>query len=834
MRTTSATFWASAGFLALLLLLGCDPTDPDDPADVNDNRPELTVAPAVLMPAGAPQRPTEAQDEAPLIPPTVARAKPGHWVGVSATMQSNRADRRGELRLQASVATSSPGDLTFVENGDVVATPTGLSNQAAGLAVVRPVVLPRNQRRRLDARILLPTGRVSASPLRIDSSYQDAGSAFSIRGPAASIAPMAAQTYHLVVLTQRPERFAPLVQSDWVSPPRGPAQFSAAAANYDVVIPGGGGVLPIGESALEWTSTAVLWWHDLPPEAITAGQWTAIDDWLHFGGRLVVDGPSAAAAIAASDHADWLPIGDRSNVELDPAMAADWAASLSVPGDESLAAVRGRLADGTVRVAVGEAAASTADWLGDGSMVARHRVGRGTVVQSRFDLLSDWTADWHSFDSFINGAVLSRPPRNHEIIREDPQSPQTYEIRQNYVIGDPNAPRSIANALPSWNTDLRWLSRDASLAAPTGEARVPNESTLWANSAGGLGTFSASSPAVATAAGQLLGDVGVSIPDRRLLVRSLMIYLTCLIPINYVVFRVLDRLQWAWIAIVPIAIGGAIFMTRRAAVDVGLVRTRHEWSLLELPPGHDRGHLTRVVGLYNSLASSYTLTGPDADVVIDPLAATSTNRDDDLFGPSRPSLRLSRSGGVSLTGLTVPSNAYRAVHVEQLVEAGGPVRWQTDRSKDPLAGGELINQTEWSLSDAWVVRRDPNGQFDIAVVGGLLPTQRRTIRWDADPSARIPEGLSAIQTDWLSRLTNPANVLPGQTMLVGRIEGPLGGLSIEPAETDARATTLVVCHLTAPPPRPPSIDRSLPPRPAGAAAQDWPDDPPDSPPGDTP
>ena len=35
----------------------------------------------------------------------------------------------------------------------------------------------------------------------------------------------------------------------------------------------------------------------------------------------------------------------------------------------------------------------------------------GNVIQSRFDLTSDWVANWESYDSFFNGVILGRPHR---------------------------------------------------------------------------------------------------------------------------------------------------------------------------------------------------------------------------------------------------------------------------------------------------------------------------------------------------------------------------------------------------------------------------------------
>ena len=52
-------------------------------------------------------------------------------------------------------------------------------------------------------------------------------------------------------------------------------------------------LLPLPDTMLDWTATAIVLWDDLPPSAITPGN-RALADWIHFGGLLIVNGAVAS------------------------------------------------------------------------------------------------------------------------------------------------------------------------------------------------------------------------------------------------------------------------------------------------------------------------------------------------------------------------------------------------------------------------------------------------------------------------------------------------------------------------------------------------------------
>ena len=89
-------------------------------------------------------------------------------------------------------------------------------------------------------------------------------------------------------------------------------------------------------------------------------------------------------------------------------------------------------------------------------------------------------------------------------------------------------------------------------------------------------------------------------------------YLLCLVPLNWLFFRLLRRVEWAWFAAPMIAVGGAILVVRLAQLDIGFVRSRTEIAIIEAQPELTRAHVTRYCGLYTSLTSKYALNFADS------------------------------------------------------------------------------------------------------------------------------------------------------------------------------------------------------------------------------
>jgi hypothetical protein len=262
--------------LALLLLplvVGCEGCrrDPDEPPEQEPLAP-FTGDPATAFPSdGTP----------------TSGIKLGHWTTASQPLRSNESDARGEIVCRAITNSSSSDDgKTLSFRGPLPST--------------RPVVLPKGQMRRFEYRLLTPL------PLSSDLKKAELRNGLMVSTRPVDVPDMtrfydvlSTEEFYFVILSERPERFAKFQVSDWVRPYRDELEFKDPRSNYRIIIPSTDDLLPLAETVLDWTSTAVLLWDDLSPDALTPRQQTAIADWVRFGGQLIVNGAEASEAIAS-------------------------------------------------------------------------------------------------------------------------------------------------------------------------------------------------------------------------------------------------------------------------------------------------------------------------------------------------------------------------------------------------------------------------------------------------------------------------------------------------------------------------------------------------------
>ena len=60
----------------------------------------------------------------------------------------------------------------------------------------------------------------------------------------------------------------------------------------------------------------------------------------------------------------------------------------------------------------------------------------------------------------------------------------------------------------------------------------------------------------------------------------LTLYLVALVPLNWLVFNAIGRVEWAWIAAPVIAVVGTWLIVDRARLDIGFVRSQTEIGVL--------------------------------------------------------------------------------------------------------------------------------------------------------------------------------------------------------------------------------------------------------------
>lgn len=714
--------------------------------------------------------------------------KPGHWFTASQTIKSNKTDSRGQLR------------------SDAIASGTNLSGKPVyspsekSITSVRPIVLPVGQRRRIDFRLLAPIpASAEQTRLTVGSRFVATGSSVYFDTGRQPFHVMASEEYFFVILTNRPERFSKFQVADWVRPFRDEESFQRSEANYRIVIPPTDGMLPIAETMLDWTSTAVVLWDDLSPDALTPGQATAMADWVRFGGQLIINGADASDAVAKTKLADTMPLRPTGNIELDSDAGEKLLRNWAVKTDRSTEQQVSLLRSSSGRIAVDGRLSPDAEVVKDSeTLLLFRRIGRGRVVQSRFDLTSEWLSSWESFDSFINAAVLLRPRR---------QFVESVDVMSDKFTSQQYADSQLRRATPAMNSRFRITARDAILRhevkkAPeepdTSDAKQSDtkqglvvatsnfvDPLTRSDAISGISAWNNNSDTLRTAREILIDEAGIEIPKSSLIAKSLGIYLLLLVPVNYIVFRLLGRLEYAWLAVPVIAIGGAFWVARLARLDIGFARSQTEFALLEMHAGYPRGHLSRVIAIYNSLSSNYEIAFNTPDAIATPV---DTSTEDSAI--RNVVFNTSYSDGPSLGGVAVASGRTQHIHAEQILDVGGSI---------VRSGDSISNGTNHEFYDAFVIEKDSDGQVRVAILGLIAPAGKVQLKFRSMDAAPITDELPMQSALLLRQLASPEAMSFGTTRLIARIDASLPGMTITPPSSQSAAQTIVLAHLQSEP-----------------------------------
>jgi hypothetical protein len=470
-------------------------------------------------------------------------------------------------------------------------------------------------------------------------------------------------------------------------------------------------------------------------------------------------------------------------------------------------------------------AADAAPVKNTGGLLVERQVGRGRAVVSAFQLDERDLLNWRgSFDSFFNACLLRRPTRAWN---SDPGSMldtldwsdyENHRREARLVSGVRFFSRDTGTA-----TNWRLVTQSANNAfgGPYGGTEV-----LWRPSptTGGVGAWNDFSLASNEAREVLRKAAGVQVPRASFVVGVLAAYLFVLVPMNYLVFYALGRLEWAWIAAPLIAILGTVVVVWQAQLDIGFVRSQTEIGILELQGGHSRGHLTRYTAVYTSLGTAYDLKFKDPTALAAPFP--SDPKFELLAGQTRDEVVFHKHDEVQLTDLGVTSSTTSMIHSEQMFDVGGAIR----RGKSSAGLEQVENLSDHDLKDVAILQRTPKG-FKGSWIGDLrarssailslieLPssaadgTAFATERSDAAARrGREPLDLGRLiaLAQRVGEQDNSAleerEMFPiGEMRLVGRLDEVLPGLEIEPQASQIRGAVLVVAHLEYPPlpePRP--------------------------------
>jgi hypothetical protein len=604
---------------------------------------------------------------------------------------------------------------------------------------------------------------------------------------------------------------------------------------------------PLAANPMTWSTISHVIWDDLDPDRLNDAQRRALLDWLHWGGQLIVMGGAGPSLTPLRDSF------------LGPYLPADLSGANALLTAEDLAALSSahlapyRPVEGETFTNIGRYLPATEETrlrpppgkpivltgldpiandpdvteipLGDptGKLLlgVERRVGRGRILMLAARITEKAWLDWPGIDSLVRRVVLRRPEEalisgaRYGILSGADLTWVRYTARDQGVPDVSTGPSEFAPpprfpGMPLTNLgDLTMPTRP--VAAWVDQAAIPVAARVALQNASGL-----------------------SIPGRDFVLTVILAYLAALVPVNWLVCRVLlRRRELAWVVTPLLAFGFAGVVERGAARDQGFNAACDEIDLIEINGRYPRAHLSRFIGLATTGRVNVSVSFPASTSPLAlPLDQGNTVAGSDIAQSSWDSFP-----EPTLKDVPVPPRSLTMIRAEQMLDLPGPVLLER-----PSSGAITVtNRTGLELRDAMVVRVADGATFR---VGLLKPDQTATLgepgplpdelnandddKDDATDDAK-PEPEPADPSLWLAparflamlaRHRENNAVEAGEWRLVAWVPGPDPLESFGPAMDRHRGTRFVVAHLDyGPAPAfdlPPESTQALAPRPVAA------------------
>ena len=725
---------------------------------------------------------------------TVPHVKPGHWIEASQKLIANYNDFSGELEVG----------------------PILLPGVPFALEMSRPAVLASSQIKSLPLTIYAPVDQNKYS-YHIQLRNSATGNV-----PLKSLNPvvrLAPHQYFFTVLTPEPDRFGFLRDLDSVVPPTGLILPQGDEANYRIMTPAVTNRVLLSTHLLTSTAVAYVLWDDVDPVVLTAEQETALLDWLHWGGQLIVNGPQTLDSLKNSFLAPYLPADGDGVVKLpfarvNQALNDEWTTGpirLAAEEDWPAQQLRPR-EDSHVLLYIGEMPA-----------VVERRVGRGRIVTTAFSLAHRELIVWPDFDAFFNATILRRGPRVFGYDEVGMLSVRWAGKRPSIGIHESDAAAYSRTFDAAKNSQLWFFSRDAprsrgSIPQLLDERDARRGNVLWAengrrrfgylNGSSGVGGWNSWNAVTQHVRDSLIAAAGIDVPRASFVLWLLAAYLFVLVPVNWAIFRAVGRIEWAWIAAPIITILFSVVVVKLARLNIGFARARTEIAIVELHGGYNRAHVTRYTALYTSLGTNYALAFEDRGALARPFPLGR-----EMFaGQHRSVLRLRRGSETDLTGFSVASNSLGILHTESMFTCEGGLQLN-----DIGSAWRIENHTGLHLRDVGIIAPKRFGWIDELAGNDTVTVSCQP--YDRKPSNVFPlmkYRLTAKKTDEnladgldvlkLIHLAESEGIQAEELRLVAVLDEALPGLSVTPRSDQDRRAMLVVAHLKFKPLDDPTLD----------------------------
>jgi hypothetical protein len=619
--------------------------------------------------------------------------KPGHWVAVTKGMRANNFDFDGQ-------ATWTP---VTSSNARV-----GLDRTGYRMSMSRPLYLAKNQKRfkNIEMTLFAPAHRAQQTKFEFD--LVERGGRGNLKD-AEIFRHLDDHEYFMVVLAHEPDRYAFLHDLDSIKPPTASEfNMSDSTTYYQVLRPKIDQHIPLSSSVLTWTSIAYVVWDDVDPGRLMSEQQQAMIDWLHWGGQILVSGPESLDKLRGSFLEPYLPVSSKEADKLSgedfEEINQEWTFDSAYrrihqrplqAKAEPWSAVRLELKDG---IGDENVLAATPEFGPERRpLVVEQRVGRGRVVVTAFRLRERDLRTWPGFDNFFNGCLLRRPSRIFE-------RPEEMDFGGTaHVEWSKQADIPLHRLDPSYVTAVRFFSRDAGYQYQPYQPTAEYDQWDTRPAGPGLGGWSDFNAVSNAARDTIRAAAGIEIPTPSFVATVLFFYLIVLVPLNWTVFRVVNRIELAWVAAPVISLLSAGLVIKLADLNIGFARSETDIVVVEAQDGYSRAHVARFTAVYTSLSTPYGVEFDDANAQAQPFALRSDFRLES--GKTPPTVSFDRTNKVTLTGFHVDSNSTGLMHSEQFVDLGG--KFALLKENGDVVG--VTNLTNYGFERAFLVRRDSGG-----------------------------------------------------------------------------------------------------------------------------
>lgn len=555
------------------------------------------------------------------------------------------------------------------------------------------------------------------------------------------------------------------------------------------------------------TSMSHLVINDISLSVLNPEQQAALADWLHFGGTIIVNGPEAISSIEASQLKQWVPLintfegewSEESQIEFDNAWTIRIAGGerIRFQNDRKIPILSGTLVQG-------------ANWVPTlEGLVAERLIGQGRVVMTTFPLTDAAFLRWPSYSSLIHNAILRKPHRAPTLGTD-----ASTQFADSFQGTERN---------PIHSTRLRLWARDLDVTTERTESEVLDKNTQSAGAKfalakkTSLGAWNPRSSVVEQATLCLRESSGISVPKVETILKLLLGYLVVLVPVNWLFFRLLRRVELAWVAAPVIAMLGAVYVAGSVRLDVGFSRSQTSFGFLECHSDYPRGMLSNFYALYTSLSTNYAAVYKEGNGIVAPVlrqTGRTGNREKQELEYWNAD-----DAGVGLQRFPVLSNSTGILQSEEMVEFSGPLRWQLNSDRSKI---QFRNEADFAIRDVGVLGVDEQGQLVSSWIGSIDPgqsasesiqtatdNQRWFEQWDSNPLLKKPDFIR--ESDGLlwtannvddvylgAMLLTIAQRYPlqvGEYVAVGWTDANPSQLKISPISSQQKHKTVVMMHI---------------------------------------